>query len=196
MSKPVKEMIARDLEARFAGEQNAVWIELVGVDGVTTNDFRRALRGKHMHLEVVKTSLLKRACSGKPMARLADKVEGPVALVTGGESAIDVGKLLDEWLPKMPKHLRVRGALLEGEYLDEAACKDLSKLPTRADLQSRVVSIILTPGGKIVSAALGPGRQIAGILKSLIEKLEKAEPAAASEAAAAAPEAAASAAPA
>jgi large subunit ribosomal protein L10 len=179
MSKPVKEMIARDLEARFAGEQNALWIELVGVNGVTTNDFRRALRGKHMHLEVVKTSLLKRACSGKPMARLADKVEGPVALVTGGESAIEMGKLLDEWLPKLPKHLRIRGALLEGEWLDEAACKDLSRMPSRADMQGRLVSIVLTPGGKIVSAALGPGRQIAGILKSLIEKLEKAAPAAA-----------------
>jgi large subunit ribosomal protein L10 len=179
MSKPIKEMIARDLETRYAGTDNAVWIELVGLDGITTNQFRRDLRGRHMHLEIVKTSLFKRACAKGPMARLAEKVEGPVALVTGGVSAVDVGKLLDEWTAKLAKnlHLRVRGALLEGEYLDEAAAKDLSKMPTRADLQGRIVQIIITPGSRLVSTFLSPGAKIAGILKSLIEKLEK-EPAA------------------
>ncbi len=184
MSKPVKEMIRSDLEARYAQAQNAVWIELLGVDGVTTNEFRRALRGRHIKLEVVKTSLFKRACTAGPMARLADKVEGPVALLTGGASAIDVGKLLDEWLPKLAKNLRIRGALLEGEYLDEAAAKDLSKLPTRADLQGRIVQLVITPGGKVVGSILGPGARIAGVLKALIEKLEKEETAAPASAAA------------
>jgi len=139
MSKPVKEMVTRDLTARFAHETNAVWVELVGVDGITTNDFRRALRGKHMRLEVVKTALLKRACAGGPLAKLTDRVGGPVALITGGESAVTVAKLLDDWLPKLQPRLRVRGALLDGEYLDEAACKDLARMPTRADLLGRVV---------------------------------------------------------
>ncbi|MEW6250503.1 MAG: 50S ribosomal protein L10 [Planctomycetota bacterium] len=178
MSKPIKQMITANLAERYAAADNAVWVELLGVDGVTTNEFRRALRGRHMHLEVVKTSLFKRACNGRPMARLADRVKGPVALVTGGESAVDIGKLLDEWFGKLAKNLRVRGALLEGEYLDEQQCKTLSSLPTRVDLQARVVSIVLTPGSRVIGAALGPGRRIAGILKSLIEKLEKAEPAA------------------
>jgi large subunit ribosomal protein L10 len=178
MSKPVKEMMTRDLGARYVRAENAVWIELVGVDGLTTNAFRRELRARHMRLEVVKTALFRRACAGGPMAKLADKVTGPVALVTGGESAVDVAKLLDDWLPKLSQKLRLRGALLDGEYLDEAACKDLSKMPTRHDLHCRIVRLILTPGGNVVAAALGPGANIAGILKALVEKLEKAEPAA------------------
>ena len=177
MSKPVKEMITRDLGARYATAANAVWIELVGLDGLVTNSFRRELRAKHMKLEVVKTALFRRACAGGPMARLADQVSGPVALVTGGESAVDVAKLLEDWRPKLQTKLRLRGALLDGEYLDEAACQDLAKMPTRHDIQARLVLMILTPGGNVVAAALGPGRNIAGILKALVEKLEKAEPA-------------------
>jgi large subunit ribosomal protein L10 len=175
MSKPVKEMITRDLSSRYATEANAVWIELVGVDGIMTNEFRRALRSQNMRLEVVKTSLLRRACAGGPLARLADALEGPAALVTGGDSAITVAKLLEEWLPKLPKNLRMRGAVLEGEYIGEAEVQDLSKMPTKADLQGRVVQIILTPGGKVVSTLLAPGSNIAGILKTMIEKLEKGE---------------------
>lgn len=180
MSKPVKEMIARDLASRYASETNAVWIELVGVDGITTNEFRRDLRARHMAMEVVKTALLKRACAQGPMAKLTAAMSGPVALLTGGDSAVAIGKMLAEWSPKFPKNLRVRGAVLDGEYLDEAQVKDLANMPTRGDLQARVVQIILTPGGNVVASALAAGRNVAGILKALVEKLEKSEPVAAS----------------
>jgi len=176
MSKLVKEMITRELASRYGQTSNAVWVELVGVDGITTNDFRRNLRSRQMHLEVVKTSLLKRACASGPLAKLAAAVTGPVALLTGGDSAIELAKLLDEWLPKLPQKLRLRGALLDGEYLDEARCKDLSRMPSRRDLQARTVLIILTPGGQVAGALLSGAANIAGCLMTLIDKLEKGEP--------------------
>jgi ribosomal protein L10 len=147
---------------------------MVGVDGITTNDFRRDLRARNMRLEVVRTSLFQRACKEGPLARLAAALTGPVALVTGGESAIDVAKALDEWLPKLQPKLRLRGAVLEGEYLDESRAKDLARMPSKRDLQARLVLIILTPGGRVAGAALAPGANVAGCVKALIEKLEKA----------------------
>ena len=178
MSKPVKEMIVRDLTAHYAGTDSAVWVELIGVDGINTNNFRRELRARHMRLEVVKTSLFKRAFASGPLAKLAKELGGPAALVTGGSSAVEVAKLLEEWLPKIGKNLRIRGAVLEGEFLDETRVKDLARMPTKADLQGRIVSIVLAPGGNIIAAALSGGTNIAGCLKALIEKLEKAAPAA------------------
>ncbi len=178
MSKLVKDMITKELASRYSTASNAVWVEMVGVDGITTNEFRRTLRAKRMRLEIIKTSLFRRACANGPLARLADKLDGPAALLTGGESAVDVAKIIEEWLPKLQK-LKIRGALLEGEFLDEAAAKDLSKMPSKRDLQARVVGMMLSPGGKVVSAMLSGGSNIAGCLKALIEKLEKAEPAAA-----------------
>lgn len=176
MSKLVKEMMTRDLAERYAESDNAVWIELVGVDGLTTNAFRRDLRGRRMQMEVVKTSLLRRAVKGRPLEPLADKLQGPAALVTGGDSPIEVAKLLEEWVPKFPKDsFRLRGAVIDGEYLDEQSVQGLSKMPTRADMQGRIVRLILTPGGNVIGAALGPGAAVAGLLKTLIEKLEKGE---------------------
>jgi large subunit ribosomal protein L10 len=177
MSKPVKQLLARELAARYESVNNAVWIEMMGVDGITTNEFRRALRGRNMRLEVVKTSLFQTACKSGPLAPLAAALRGPVALVTGGDSAIDAAKLLDEWLPKLSNKLRLRGAVLEGEYLDEARVKDLSKMPSKRDLQARIALLVLTPGGLVAGAALAPGRNLAGCVKALIEKLEKAAPA-------------------
>jgi len=149
---------------------------MLGIDGITTNQFRRDLRDRDMRLEIVRTSLLRKACAGGPLEPLANELNGPVALVTGGESAVDVAKLLQTWVPKFPKNtFRLRGALLEGEYLDEERAKGLAQMPSKAELQARIVAIVLSPGGNVVGAALAGGRNIAGCVKAMIEKLEKGE---------------------
>lgn len=176
MSKPVKEMITRELASRYADASNAVWVEIVGVDGITTNEFRRDLRTRQMRLEVVKTALLHRACANGPLAALAKALSGPAALLTGGESAVDIAKALEQWAPKLQKKLRIRGAVLEGEYLDEARVQSLAQMPSKRDLQARIVQIVLSPGGRLAGALLSGGGNIAGCLKALIEKLEKSAP--------------------
>lgn len=176
MSKLVKELITRELAQRYGGQRNAVWVELRGLDGITTNEFRRDLRAHQMRLEVVKTALLRRACAEGPFAALARQVQGPVALVTGGESAIDVARRLEEWRPKLPDKLRLRGALLEGEFLDEDQVQHLARMPGRRELQGRLAVAVLAPGGRIAGALVAPGGSLAGCLKTLIDRLEKGEP--------------------
>ncbi len=171
MSKMVKELIQKDLHARYAEADSAMWVEFANVDGNTTNEFRRELRKANMRLEIVKTALFRRAVSDAPLKALGEHMTGPSAVVTGGESAIDIAKLLDEWLPKI-EGLKLRGAVLEGEYIGEDRVDTVSKMPSKRDLQARVVRQVLSPGSNLAGAMLGPGGVIAGCLKGLIEKLE------------------------
>ena len=184
MSKFVKDLITKELRSRYSQTDNAIWVEMIGIDGITTNQFRRELREKNLRLEVVRNALLRRAVGDGPLSRLADKLDGPAALITGGDSAVEAAKFLDQWLPRL-KGMRLRGALLEGEFLDEAAVAGLSKMPTKRDMQARLAGCIRSPGANLASAMLAGGRNIAGCLKSLIEKLEKAPPPAAEAAPAA-----------
>lgn len=174
MSKPVKDLITNELRGRYESTESAVWVEWVGVNGAHTTQIRRELRNKQMKLEVVKTSLLRRAVADRPLSRLANELRGPGALISGGESPIDIAKLLRGWMDKLPK-VRLRGALLEGEFLDEQRCKDLDKMPTKRDLQGRVAGAALAPGANLAAAIRAGGGNIAGCIKALVEKLEKAE---------------------
>jgi large subunit ribosomal protein L10 len=181
MSKPIKDLISRELQTRYNDLDNVLWIELTGADGTTTNAFRRELRSKDMHIEIVRNSLFRRAvASGRlaALAPLADALSGPAALVTGGESLVDVAKLVEEWRPKI-RGLKFRGAVLEGEYMDEQGVAGLSKMPTKRELQGRIAAAALAPGANLSAALLAGGGNIAGCLKALIEKLEKAETSAA-----------------
>jgi large subunit ribosomal protein L10 len=174
MSKPVKNMITQELQSRYGELNSALWLEVVGVDGVMTNQLRRELRDKQMRLEVVKNSLFRRAVADGPLKPLAEALGGPAAIITGGESLIDVAKLLDEWLPKA-KGIKLKGAVLEGEWLDEARVAGLSKMPTKRDLQAKVAAIILSPAANLAGAINSGGGKVAGAVKALIEKLENGE---------------------
>ena len=174
MSKFVKDQITEELASRFEGHESAVWVQIVGVDGNTTNSFRRDLHAHQMQMEVVKNSLFRRAVHEGPLARLAKEMDGPSAVIVGGESPVAIAKALKSWFEKMPG-LKVRGALMEGEYLDERACVTLDKMPTKRDLQGKIAACALAPGAKLAGAIRGPGGAIAGCLKAMIEKFEKGE---------------------
>ena len=53
--------------------------------------------------------------------------------------------------------------------------KRLSDFPTREEAQAKVVSVVLAPAQNLVGAATAPAKNIAGILKTIEEKLEKGE---------------------
>ncbi len=174
MSKYVKDLLTKELRDRYNTLDSALWIDMTGAGGVVTNQFRAELHSKNMRAEIVRNALFKRACGDGPLAELADAMTGPCMLVTGGDSLIDVAKIVDEWAPKIPS-LSMRGALLEGEYLDQDRVAGLSKMPSKADLQATIAGIVLAPGGNLAAAVLSGGSNIAGCVKSLIEKLEKGE---------------------
>ncbi len=174
MSKMVKGLITDALNGRYNELDSALLVEFVGVDGNTSNEFRGALRKQDIRLEIVKNSLARRAIAEGPLSALGGDLKGPSALLTGGESLIDVAKLVDEWKAKV-EGLKLKSAVLEGEYLDTDKVQGLHKMATKADMQARVAGAVLSPGAKLVGAAISPGAKLAGCLKAMIEKLEGGE---------------------
>lgn len=174
MSKPIKEMVTNELRGRYGELESALWIEFAGVNGLSTTAFRKKLATKKMRMELVKTALFKRAAGGTKLAKLGEAAKGQVALVTGGDSIIEVAKAIEAEMATI-KGIKLRAAILEGEFVGESQIGQLSKMPTKRDLQARVAACVKAPGGKLAAAILASGGNIAGCLKALIEKLEKGE---------------------
>ena len=185
MSKLIKDMVTSELRSRYGDLDSALWVEFHGVDGLATTAFRKKLAGKKMKMELVKTALFKRAMDGTKLAKLGQAAAGQVALITGGENTIEVAKLVEAEMATI-KGMKMRAAVLEGEFVGDNQIGQLAKMPTKRDLQGRVAACLKSPGGKLASAILAGGSNIAGCLKALIDKLEKGAPAAEPEAAPAA----------
>ena len=85
--------------------------------------------------------------------------------------AREIVKLIE----KIPE-VELKGAILDGQLFEgKAGVTALSKFPTKEEAQAQVVTLIVSPGKKLLAQLQGPGSTVAGIIKSIEEKLEKSE---------------------
>lgn len=174
MTYYVKGLVQKQYETTFAEVKDFIVLQITGLGGTVNNQMRGSLQEKGIHLMMVKNSMMRRAMEGLGRSTAQDLfLAGPCTVAYGGDSVVDIAKELTEWAKKF-EVLKFKGAFVEGTVMDSLGVDALAKMPTRSELQGQIVQAALTPGGSIAGALLGPGRMVAGCIKCVIEKLEKA----------------------
>jgi large subunit ribosomal protein L10 len=170
MSKQLKALMADTIRKRYEGVREACVVDVSHVDVQQTVRMRRELTAKGMRLHVVKNSQARRAFEGGPLGLLGEHLSGPCALVTGGDSIIDVAKeivrLSEEYQALTPKL-----ALMEDESAPIQVA-DLAKFKNFAELMSEIAMLVVSPARRLAACLASPQAKIAGCLKALADKEE------------------------
>ena len=172
MSKYVKQLVTNHLRDRLEGVEEALLVNVIGMDANANNRLRGELSEKSIHLLVVKNSMAKRATEGTPLAIAFEGLEGSAALVWGGDDFVSLAKEVVRLAgEKEYDKLIPTGGVMDGERLSPERVVEVSKWPTRQEQLSLLVGQILSPGASLSSQLIAAG----GALASQIEKIGESE---------------------
>jgi len=174
MSKYVKDLVVQDIQRRLDGVDDALLVDVIGLDANTSVLLRRQLREKEINLVVVKSSLARRATEGTPLHAAFNDMEGSLAVMWGGEDFVSLVKEVTK-LDKAKDFdaFQAKGGVLDGEHLDAERVKAISKWPSREELVAIVAGQAIGIGSEVAGQLTAPAQQIASQIEKLIEMKEQ-----------------------
>jgi large subunit ribosomal protein L10 len=176
MSKYVKDLITRELQQRFAGVDEALLVNVVGVSANRAVQLRQELRGKGIELLVVKNSLARRATEGTALAEAFEGVEGNLAICWGGADIVSLAKEVTRLASdKGFAPFAARGGVLDGKPLTTDEVLAVSKWPTREEQLSLLSGQLLAPAATLSGQFLAPGAALVSQFESRGEEPEPEE---------------------
>jgi large subunit ribosomal protein L10 len=199
MSRLIKEKMVERYQSRFRDVTDVAVVSTQGVDVLKMTALRSTLRAKGIRAMVVHNRIGRRALAGVGLEGLKDLLHGPSTLVWGGESIVDIAKVLAAQARTLAA-LKIRGGVSGGQVLTGKDFEALSQLPGRLELIGRAVALAIGAGARVAAQIKAPGGRIVSQVREYEKKASAAEAAAAEAAppdeAAAAPVPEAAAAPA
>ena len=194
-----KKAIVADVGAQLAGAQTVVLAEYRGIPVEQLTKLRASARDQGVYLRVLKNTLARRAAQGTQFEPLADSMVGPLIYGISADP-IASAKVL-QGFAKTQDLLVIKAGLYNGKLLDVAGVKALATIPSRDELLSQLLGVMLAPvsamarvlGAVAAQKAAGAPAPVAAPVAEVAAPAEvvaeAAAPEAAAEPAAAAPEA-------
>ena len=194
-----KKAIVADVGAQLAGAQTVVLAEYRGIPVEQLTKLRASARDQGVYLRVLKNTLARRAAQGTQFEPLADSMVGPLIYGISADP-IASAKVL-QGFAKTQDLLVIKAGLYNGKLLDVAGVKALATIPSRDELLSQLLGVMLAPvsamarvlGAVAAQKAAGAPAPVAApaveAAAPAVVVAEAAAPEAVAEPAAAAPEA-------
>jgi large subunit ribosomal protein L10 len=172
LNRTEKAAVVTDVAAQVARSQTLALAEYRGLTVEHLNALRRQARDKGVYLHVLKNTLVRRAVAGTPFEVAAESMVGP--LIYGfSEDAVAAAKVIADFAKGNDK-LVVKAGAYAGKALNADGVKALASIPSKEVLLAQLAGLLKSPI-----------QRTASVLAALAEKKGAGAEAPAAEAAAA-----------
>jgi len=143
LNRNEKAAVVADVSAQAAKSQTLALAEYRGLTVEHLNKLRKDAREKGVYLHVLKNTLARRAVAGTPFEVASEGMVGP--LIYGfSEDAVAAAKVISDFAKGNDK-LVVKGGAYAGKVLNADGVKALAAIPSREVLIAQVAGLLKSP---------------------------------------------------
>lgn len=140
----LKAPVVDEIKGYVAEAKSAVLVDYRGLTVEQDTRLRKQLREAGVVYKVYKNTMLHLAFEGTDYAKLDENLEGPTAIAFGIEDETAPARILNDFA-KEAEALQFKGAVVDGEYYDEAGIKVLATTPSKEVLISKLLGSLQSP---------------------------------------------------
>ncbi|MCQ2522547.1 MAG: 50S ribosomal protein L10 [Lachnospiraceae bacterium] len=165
----LKQPIVAEISEAIKDAQSVVLVDHRGLTVEQDTQLRKQLREAGVVYKVYKNTMMTRAFAGTEFEGLTQYLEGPSAMAVSKTDATAPARVLAKFAEKADK-LELKAGVVEGTVYDQAGIKEISTIPSREELLS-----------KLLGSMKNPISNFARVLNQIAEKGGEAAPAADAE---------------
>jgi large subunit ribosomal protein L10 len=171
MRREEKDIKIDDLSQRIAKTKHFYLTDISDLNAEQTSVLRRKCFEKEIQLLVVKNTLLRKALEklNQDYSPLFDVLNNSTSIMFS-ESSSTPAKLIIELRRLLDKPILKAAWVEESIYIGDNQLDTLSSIKSKEELIADVLLVLQSPLKNLLSAISSPGRQMAGVLKTLSEK--------------------------
>lgn len=140
LKQPIVEAISEEIK----DAQSVVLVDYRGLTVAQDTELRKQLREAGVVYKVYKNTMMKRAFEGTEFEGLTDCLEGPSAIAISKDDATAPARIICKFAKTADK-LELKGGVVEGTVYDIAGLTEVSKIPSREELLSRLLGSMQSP---------------------------------------------------
>jgi large subunit ribosomal protein L10 len=158
------------LKTKIGDSKDYVFAEYRGLTVEQITDLRRKLMEKGAELHVIKNNFARIAFDELGFTKDVEPLfTGPTAVTFVSSDSNEVAKLLLDFAKEVPA-LKIKGALVDKGFMNEAQIAAFSKLPGRGQLIAMLMSAMNGPAQNLVYVLNALPTKLVRLLKAIEEK--------------------------
>ncbi|MDP2791725.1 MAG: 50S ribosomal protein L10 [Rectinemataceae bacterium] len=168
--QPTKVEAIDALKSMIGGSNDFVFAEYRGLTVEQITSLRKQLREKGAELHVVKNNFARIAFEELGYTKDVEPVlAGPTAVTFVKSDSNEVAKVLLGFAKEVP-NLKIKGAVVDKNFMDLAQIEAFSKLPGRGQLIAMLMSAMNGPAQNLVYVLNAIPTKLVRVLKAIEEK--------------------------
>ena len=140
----LKKPIVDEISASVKDAQSVVLVDYRGLTVEQDTELRKQLREAGITYKVYKNTMMNFAFKGTDFESLTTYLTGPSAVAISKEDATAPARVLCKFA-KTANALEVKGGIVEGVVYDAKGIENISKIPSREELLSKLLGSIQSP---------------------------------------------------